>query len=194
MSEQIKTAGIDVSKATLDIIIYGQAGITHVPNRTIGWDLLAAKLAAEGVERVGLEATGGYERAIAPYLRDRGVTVVLLQPAQVKSFGKMHLRRAKADRIDAVFIAACTALLDRGSGSRSTPGSRYSAISSPSSSRSRKTSPVIRRVSSTSPTREYAAALRRAFGAKLCGVSSRLSAFSSPFAPIPISANVFASF
>jgi len=126
MSEQIKTAGIDVSKATLDMAIHGQAGITHVPNRTTGWDLLAAKLAAEGVERVGLEATGGYERAIAAYLRDRGVTVVLLQPAQVKAFGKMHLRRAKADRIDAVLIAACTALLDRGE--RIAPDPRFEVL------------------------------------------------------------------
>jgi transposase len=126
MSEMIKTAGIDVSKATLDLAIYGQAGITHVPNTTAGWAVLAAKLAAAEVERVGLEATGGYERGVTAHLRDRGVTVVLLQPAQVKAFGKMHLRRAKADRIDAALIAACTVLLDRGE--RMAPDARFEAL------------------------------------------------------------------
>ena len=70
MSEMIKTAGIDVSKATLDLAI-------HVPNTTAGWAVLAAKLAATEVERVGLEATGGYERGVAAHLRDCGVTLTV---------------------------------------------------------------------------------------------------------------------
>jgi transposase len=35
-----------------------------------------------------------------------------LQPLQVRAFAKLHLRRAKSDRIDAVLIAACTDVLD----------------------------------------------------------------------------------
>jgi transposase len=45
-------------------------------------------------------------------LRAAGFTVLVLQPMQVKAFGRVHLRRAKNDDLDAVLIAACTATLD----------------------------------------------------------------------------------
>ncbi len=105
------TAGIDVSKATLDLAIHGQKNITHVPNTPAGWTLLASQLATAGVGRVGLEATGGYERGVMEHLRAQGLAVTRLQPFQVKAFGMLHLRRAKTDRIDAALIAACTHVL-----------------------------------------------------------------------------------
>jgi transposase len=40
-------------------------------------------------------------------LRERGFTVLVLQPMQVKAYARMHLRRAKNDAIDAALIAAC---------------------------------------------------------------------------------------
>ena|SRR5260370_27827816 len=86
--------------------------VSHVPNTAVGWRKLAATIAAAGVTRVGIEATGGYERGVMGYLRCEGVAVTLLQPLQVKAFGMLHLRRAKTDRIDAVLIAACTHVLD----------------------------------------------------------------------------------
>ena len=46
------------------------------------------------------------------YLRAAGLTVVLLQPLQVKAYARLHLRRAKNDVIDAALIAACTTALD----------------------------------------------------------------------------------
>jgi transposase len=36
----------------------------------------------------------------------------VLQPLQVKAFAKLHLRRAKNDRLDAILIAACTVALN----------------------------------------------------------------------------------
>lgn len=126
MPDTIKTAGIDVSKSTLDMAIHGRPDLSHVPNTPTGWDMLAATLAAAGVRRVGVEATGGYERGVAGHLRECGITVTLLQPAQVKAFGKLHLKRAKADRIDAVLIAACTQVLERGD--RMPPDVRFEAL------------------------------------------------------------------
>ena len=38
--------------------------------------------------------------------------MLVLQPIQVKAFGRMHLRRAKNDELDAALIAACTAAID----------------------------------------------------------------------------------
>jgi transposase len=65
------------------------------------------------VVRVGIEATGGYERGVVEHLRAAGFTVLVLQPMQVKAFGRVHLRRAKNDALDAVLIAACAASLDQ---------------------------------------------------------------------------------
>ena len=106
------TAGIDTSKSKLDIALHGSSERWQVANTRPGWRVLAAKLAKAGVERIGIEATGGYERGVVVQLRAAGFTVMVLQPSQVKAFGRMHLRRAKNDALDAVLIAACAAVLD----------------------------------------------------------------------------------
>jgi transposase len=106
------TAGIDTAKDKLDIAIHGQPNTWTVTNSLPGWKRLAGELAAAGVERIGIEATGGYERGVTRHLQAAGFIVVVLQPLQVKAFAKLHLRRAKNDRIDAMLIAACTVALD----------------------------------------------------------------------------------
>jgi transposase len=109
----ITTAGIDTSKAKLDIALHGRAGCWQVPNAPSGWRLLAGQLTKAGVTRVGIEATGGYERGVVEHLRAAGFIVLVLQPIQVKAFGRVRLRRAKNDALDAVQIAACAATLDQ---------------------------------------------------------------------------------
>lgn len=106
------TAGIDTAKDKLDIAITGLNESLTVANAVAGWRRLAQHLAAAGVKRVGIEASGGYERGAVLHLRRVGFTVLLLQPLQVKAWAKVHLRRAKNDRIDAALIAACAALID----------------------------------------------------------------------------------
>jgi transposase len=84
----------------------------QVVNALPGWRALATKLATAGVARVGIEATGGYERGIVRYLRVAGFTVLVLQPIQVRAYARVCLRRAKNDALDAALIAACAANLD----------------------------------------------------------------------------------
>jgi transposase len=81
-------------------------------NNAAGFKQLAGHLAALNVGRIGIEATGGYERGITRHLQKAGLEVVVLQPLQVRAFAKMRLQRAKNDRIDARLIADCTHLLD----------------------------------------------------------------------------------
>lgn len=106
-----QAGGIDTSKDKLDAAIYGAAGNTCVPNTDAGWRQLEELFGSAGVTRVGIEATGGYERGVVRHLRKAGFTVVVLQPLQVRAFAKLHLRRAKTDQIDAALIAACTQML-----------------------------------------------------------------------------------
>ena len=106
------TAGIDTSKAKLDIALHRRAEHWQVSNSLSGWRTLAAKLAKARVGRVGIEATGGYERGVVSHLRAAGFTVLVLQPVQVRAYARVQRRRAKNDELDAALIAACTETLD----------------------------------------------------------------------------------
>ncbi|MDR3436794.1 transposase, partial [Telmatospirillum sp.] len=106
------TAGIDTAKDKLDLAVHSSPLRLTVESRPAGYRKLAAELQRADVRRVGIEATGGYERGVINHLRAEGFEVVLLQPLQVKAFAKLHLRRAKTDALDAALIAACTALID----------------------------------------------------------------------------------
>jgi transposase len=113
MTQISRTAGIDTSKARLDIAIHGGSEHWQVVNTIVGWRRLAAEFASADVRRVGIEASGGYECDVVGYLRERGFTVLVLQPIQVKAYARLHLRRAKNDKLDAVLIAARAATIDQ---------------------------------------------------------------------------------
>jgi transposase len=122
----IITAGIDTSKDKLDIAVHGGAAGFSTKNDASGWQDVATQLTGAGVTRVGIEATGGYERGVTRYLQKAGFTVVVMQPMQVKAFAKLHLKRAKNDRIDAVLIAACVHVLD--ADNKLPPDPRFDAL------------------------------------------------------------------
>jgi len=103
------TAGIDTAKDKLDAAIHTTPFRLIVENRRPGWRRLATALTRAGASKVGIEATGGYERGIVAHLRASGFEVIVLQPLQVKAFARLHLRRAKNDALDAALIAACAA-------------------------------------------------------------------------------------
>ena len=110
MSDTITiTAGIDTGKHKLDVAIHQKAAPLAVDNNAVGWKRLSKHLTTHGV---GIEATGGYERGVVNYLREAGFVVLRLQPLQSKAFARLHLKRAKNDRIDAAIIAACAAMIE----------------------------------------------------------------------------------
>lgn len=106
-------AGIDTAKDKLDVAIHCKDLHWQVENRLCGWRRLGAQLVKLGVGRVGIEATGGYERGVVKHLRAAGLIVVVLQPTQVRAFARVHLRRAKNDVLDAALIAAFAAAVDQ---------------------------------------------------------------------------------
>lgn len=115
--EQDKTstvlAGIDVGKFRLDAAIGGSTHALGVDNDADGIGLLLDWFRAHGVTRVGMEATGGFERPVRLALEAEGIAVVLHQPAEVKAYGRLSRQRAKTDPADARLIAAATAVIDR---------------------------------------------------------------------------------
>lgn len=107
-----KVAGVDVGKRRLDVAVHGLEDETAVENVASGFSELIAWLKARAVGRVGLEATGGYERGVRAALEDAGFEVVVHQPIEVRLFAKLKRRRAKNDRLDAGLIAAATAQVE----------------------------------------------------------------------------------
>jgi transposase len=108
----MKIAGIDVGKRQLDGAVHGLEDTTQVGNAPAGFSALIAWLKSREVGRVGLEATGGYERGVRLALEAEGFEVVVHQPLEVRRFAQMKRWRAKTDRLDAQLIAAATAQVE----------------------------------------------------------------------------------
>ena len=62
-------------------------------------------LKGSGVERIVIEATGGYETAVASALAVAKLPVVVVNPKQVRDFAKATGSLAKTDRLDAKLLA-----------------------------------------------------------------------------------------
>ena len=104
MSEQI-TVGIDVSKDRLDVHVRPTSEVFAVSRDGRGLGTLCDRLKARAPTLVALEATGGYETVVAAALAGAGLPVVVVNPAQVRSFARALGKRAKTDPIDAAVIA-----------------------------------------------------------------------------------------
>jgi transposase len=102
-------AGIDTGKHKLDVAIDGSAERLQVDNSAEGYQVLAAWLRQRNVERIGIEASGGYEQAVVSSLRTDRFIIIVFQPVQVRAYAKFVLQHAKNDNIDAALIARCTA-------------------------------------------------------------------------------------
>jgi transposase len=103
MTDKRKVVGIDVSKAVLDVALGAEQ--LQFDNEAAGIEALVKRLKADGMDLVVMEATGGYETAVASALVGAGLRVGVVNPRQVRDFAKATGRLAKNDRIDAQVIA-----------------------------------------------------------------------------------------
>ena len=85
----------------------------RVGNDAGGWDALAAKLQADGVDVVALEASGGYERGVTCALQLAGLSVVVLNARQARDFAKAMGQLAKTDAVDAEVLKQFAAVIAR---------------------------------------------------------------------------------
>lgn len=110
MMAQIERAvGIDCGKKSLDVALSHSKDIIRVTNDAAGLQELLGWVGTHDVRRVGLEATGGYERRARDELTKAGYAVQVFDPSRVRYFAKAKGRRAKSDPIDAAVIAEFTA-------------------------------------------------------------------------------------
>lgn len=102
--------GIDVSKAKLDCALRlpnGKFRTKVIPNTPEGFAALLAWLATQQANQphACMEATGIYWEAVAQFLAAKGLTVSVVNPAQIKAYGASCLTRTKTDKVDAKLIA-----------------------------------------------------------------------------------------
>jgi transposase len=97
--------GIDVSKDRLDVAAYPKGEGFAIARNGAGIDELIERLKAISPCLIAIEATGGFERIVAAGLAGAELPVVVVNPAQVRSFADALGKRAKTDPIDAKVIA-----------------------------------------------------------------------------------------
>jgi transposase len=97
--------GIDVSKDRLDVALRPSGEAFLVARTAAGLDALIERLKPLSPHLVALEASGGFETVVAASLAAAGLPVIVVNPAQVRSFAKALGQRAKTDPIDAAVIA-----------------------------------------------------------------------------------------
>lgn len=111
--------GMDVAKAKLDCLLLNEDGnkgkSKSVANSRTGiadflvW--IGKQSISPGELHIIMEATGVYHEHAALALADAGVTVSIVNPAQVKDFGRGLAVRTKTDGVDSYVLARYGALL-----------------------------------------------------------------------------------
>lgn len=99
--------GIDVAKQTLAVDVQPVGERFEVPNSKPGHRALIKRLKAlkMPIERIVLEATGGYEKAVLHALLGAGLPAVCVCPQRTRAFSCALGQRAKTDPADARSLA-----------------------------------------------------------------------------------------
>jgi transposase len=87
--------GIDVSKGRLDVHVRPSGEAFAVARDEAGLDDLATRLRTLAPALVVLEATGGFEGIVAAALAAAELPLAIVNPAQVRAFGRATGRLAK---------------------------------------------------------------------------------------------------
>lgn len=98
--------GIDISKSSLDVCLLPDQKSARFANTPEGIAAFIAFLAPrEGIERLILEPTGGYERLVVASLQTAQLPVAKVNASQVRQFARACGQLAKTDTIDAFILA-----------------------------------------------------------------------------------------
>jgi transposase len=108
---KVLLVGVDVAKLSFDGALWlGEKGqsLGRFDNQPAGYERLAERLrrrAGQGLIRLIVEPTGGYEQPLVAFARQQGWQVCLPNPAQVRRWAQGIGRRAKNDKQDALLLA-----------------------------------------------------------------------------------------
>ena len=111
MSGSAVVVGIDVGKSHLDVAATHSPTVSRFNNEAEGHSALVEHLQGSQPQLVVMEATGGYEHAVACALQAAGFAVAVINPKQARDFAKAMGTLAKTDRIDAQGLASLGGVL-----------------------------------------------------------------------------------
>lgn len=97
--------GVDVSKQHLDVSVRPTGDEFQVSNDDEGITEIVERMKSISPYLIVIEATGGYETAVASALGISGHALSIVNPRQARDFAKSLGRLAKTDRIDASMLA-----------------------------------------------------------------------------------------
>lgn len=97
--------GVDVSKASLEVVVRPEGTRWSVPNDEKGIAGLVESLRQVAPELIVVEATGGLQTMVVAELAAAGLPVAVINPRQVRDFAKATGRLAKTDTLDADVLA-----------------------------------------------------------------------------------------
>ena len=97
-------AGIDVSKATLEVSV-SEGPVLSFENSVTGIRRLLRHMERVGVTGVVCEFTGGYERLVVSKIRETAINVQVAHPLRVRAFAKACGYEAKTDPLDAQVLS-----------------------------------------------------------------------------------------
>lgn len=109
--KQQRNVGIDIGKTYLDICIVELDRHWQIHNAANEIQQLVKSLKRFNLERIVVEATGGYERQVVESLAETGLPIVVIQPMNIRQFAKAQGVMAKTDKIDARVIAQFGAMM-----------------------------------------------------------------------------------
>ena len=100
----VVVAGIDVSKATLDVSV-SEGPVLRFENSCVGIRSLLKHIDRAGATNAVCESTGGYERLLVSRLNATALTVQVAHPLRVRAFARACGYEAKTDPLDAQVLS-----------------------------------------------------------------------------------------
>ena len=97
-------AGIDVSKATLDVSV-SEGPVLRFDNGATGIRRLLRYLEQVGATEAVCESTGGYERPVVGKLKEAAKDIQVAHPVRVRAFARAGGYEAKTDPLDAQVLS-----------------------------------------------------------------------------------------
>lgn len=104
--------GIDVAKQSFDLHCLKTGQDRRMDNSTDGIRQCVAFCNETRPELIAMEATGGYELALAGTLQAEGFAVAVVNPRRIRDFARAAGQIAKTDKLDARIIAQFAATLE----------------------------------------------------------------------------------
>ena len=104
MTEVERFVGIDVASSYVDVHVRPDGAAKRF-QRALGFQDLLEFLRPFSPRLIVLEATGGYEAAVAAALATAGFALAIVNPRQARDFAKATGKLAKTDKIDAAVLA-----------------------------------------------------------------------------------------